>query len=139
MKSHIFNWGKILPRSKRQCTTFFVKKKWFPGLIVFPHSSFVFSNRLKNDKSRFYCITCYFLFHLIYDHWCHFLLCSASFITIICSAFLVAILGCFISWVNNIHNKLQIVVICKCKGMLTPLQILTTPWQLLYSSCYYQV
>jgi len=84
-------------------------------------------------------ITCYFHFHLIYDHWCHFLLCSDSFITIICIAFLAAILGCFISWVNNIHNKLQIVVICKCKGMLTPLQILTTPWQLLNSSCYRQV
>ena len=56
MKSHIFNWGKILPRSKRQCTTFLLKKR-FPGLIVFPHSSFVFSNPLKNDKSRFYCIS----------------------------------------------------------------------------------
>jgi len=31
-------------------------KKWFLGLIVFPHSSFVFSNPLKNDKSKFYCI-----------------------------------------------------------------------------------
>lgn len=79
-------------------------------------------------------ITCYFQFHLICDHWCYFLLYSASFITIICSSFLAAILGCFISWVNNIYNKLQIVVICKCKGMLTPLQIQTTPWQLWYSS-----
>ena len=34
---------------------FFVKK-WFPGLIVIPHSSFVFSNTLKNNKSMFYCI-----------------------------------------------------------------------------------
>jgi hypothetical protein len=36
--------------SKRQCTTFFVKKSGFP------ESSFVFSIPLKNDRSRFYCI-----------------------------------------------------------------------------------
>jgi hypothetical protein len=35
---------------------FFVKKKWFSGLIVSPHSSFVFSTPLKNDRLRFHCI-----------------------------------------------------------------------------------
>jgi hypothetical protein len=54
LESHVFNWGKILPRSKRQCTTFFVKKKWFSGLIVSPHSSFVFPTPLKNNRSRFH-------------------------------------------------------------------------------------
>jgi hypothetical protein len=35
---------------------FSTAKKWFSGLIVSPHSSFVFSTPLKNDRSRFHCI-----------------------------------------------------------------------------------
>jgi hypothetical protein len=34
---------------------FLLKKKWFSGLIVSPHSLFIFSTPLKNDRSRFYC------------------------------------------------------------------------------------
>src|SRR5215510_15007680 len=37
-------------KQKTMCDFFFVKKKWFPG-FVFPHSSFVFSIPLKNDRS----------------------------------------------------------------------------------------
>jgi hypothetical protein len=43
--------------AKKQKTmyNYFLLKKWFPGLIVSPHLSFVFSTPLKNDRSRFYC------------------------------------------------------------------------------------
>jgi hypothetical protein len=44
-------------KKKKTKYDFFCQKKWFHGLIVFPHSSFVFSIPLKNDRSRFHC-TC---------------------------------------------------------------------------------
>jgi hypothetical protein len=36
---------------------FLFKKKWFSGLIVSPHSSFVFSTTFKKNRSRIHCIS----------------------------------------------------------------------------------
>jgi hypothetical protein len=56
LEKSYFQWSKILPRSKRQCKTFFVKKKWFSRFLISPHSSIVFSTPLKNGRSREHCI-----------------------------------------------------------------------------------
>jgi hypothetical protein len=62
-KSYFQLWQNY---SKKQKTMydFFVKKKKFPGLIIFLHSSFVFSIPLKNNRSRFYCIHIHCIFIL---------------------------------------------------------------------------
>jgi hypothetical protein len=43
-------------KKKRQCTTFFVKKKWFSRFTISPHSPIIFSRPLKNGRLREHCI-----------------------------------------------------------------------------------
>jgi hypothetical protein len=58
LEKSYFQLRQILPRSKRQCTTFFFKKKWFYRFTVYPHSPIVFSSPLKSGRSREHCV-CY--------------------------------------------------------------------------------
>jgi hypothetical protein len=55
LKKSYFQLRQNCAKKQKTMYDFFVKKKWFSGLIVSPYSKFVFSTPLKNGRSRFHC------------------------------------------------------------------------------------
>jgi hypothetical protein len=55
----------VLGLEKSYVRPFLLKKKWFSGFTVFPHSSIVFSTPLKNGRSREHCIYNYIYLYFV--------------------------------------------------------------------------